>query len=68
MSARRQLDVRRVHYARAEEEEEEEEYEEYGRYQSPSPGPRQRPHHQPHRSRREAAIYNYSHDEILYNA
>ena len=67
MSARRQLDVRRVHYARAEEEEEEE-YEEYGRYQSPSPGPRQRPYHQPHRSRREAAIYNYSHDEILYNA
>ena len=83
MSARRQVDVRRVHYASKEEEEEEEEldYCDYQRYQSPSPGPRQRPGHpadsRAHRSRRsfsqerearQADHYHYCDEEIQYNA
>ena len=55
MSARRQVEGRRVHYATKEEEEEELEYSAslYHRYQSPSPGPRQRQQHPGvHRSRR----------------
>ena len=81
MSARRQVEGRRVHYSK-----EDPELEHYHRYQSPSPGPRHRQQLHPgdsrvHRSRRtysderdslrdlESAHYNILCDEELqYNA